>query len=139
MRFMKVRTLWLLALCLIAVPREWRAYAAPAGEHHYLYVAEPGIRNYVEYGGVGILVFDIDNGYKFVRRIPSQDVPAGQDPENVKGIAANAGTGRLYVTTFRRVIAYDLATDRRLWIKEFDGGCDRLALSPDGKFLYVPS
>jgi DNA-binding beta-propeller fold protein YncE len=74
-----------------------------------------------------------------VRRIPSQDVPPGTQPENVKGIAANARTGRLYVTTLRRVIAYDLATDRRLWIKELDGGCDRLALSPDGTILYVPS
>ena len=123
-----------IALCLALF-----AGTIVAAEQHLLYVANPGTRNYVEYGGVGILVFDIDNGYKFVRRIPSQDVPAGQDPENVKGIAANAGTGRLYVTTFRRVIAYDLATDRRLWIKEFDGGCDRLALSPDGKILYVPS
>ena len=115
------------------------AWPRAAAERHFLYVAEPGIRNYVEYGGVGVLVFDMDKGYTFVRRIPSQDVPAGKEPENVKGIAANARTGRLYVSTFRRVIAYDLTTDRRLWIKEFDGGCDRLALSPDGKLLYVPS
>jgi hypothetical protein len=46
-----------------------------------LYVASPGIRNYVEYGGVGILVFDIDNGYKFVRRIPTWDVPERCDME----------------------------------------------------------
>src|SRR5262249_24899319 len=71
--------------------------AAP--EHRFLYVAEPGIRNYVEYGGVGVLVYDIDAGYTFVRRIASQAVPAGQEPENVKGIAASAATGRLYVTT----------------------------------------
>ena len=35
-----------------------------AASQHLLYVACPGIRNYVEYGGVGILVFDIDKGYK---------------------------------------------------------------------------
>ena len=35
-----------------------------------LYVAAPGIRNYLEYGGHGLLVFDVDNGHKFVRRIP---------------------------------------------------------------------
>jgi hypothetical protein len=51
-------------------------------EQHLLYVASPGIRNYVEYGGVGILVFDIDNGYRFVRRIPTWDVPDGKKPEN---------------------------------------------------------
>src|SRR5437016_4020139 len=53
--------------------------AAPAAEteQHLLYVANPGTRNYVEYGGIGISVFDIDNGYKFVRRIPTWSVPEG--------------------------------------------------------------
>jgi hypothetical protein len=132
-----VRLLWIAALVLVAATAP--SALQRVAERHFLYVAEPGIRNYVEHGGVGVLVFDMDHGYKFVRRIPSQDVPPGKDPENVKGVAANARTGRLYVTTFKRVIAYDLATDRRLWIKEFDGGCDRLALSPDGRILYVPS
>jgi len=111
--------------------------AAPA--RHLLYVAEPGIRNYVEYGGVGVLVYDIDAGYTFVRRIASQDVPSGQAPENVKGIAASAATGRLYVTTIRRLMAFDLATDKKLWDKEMPGGADRLAVSPDGRTLYVPT
>ncbi len=110
-----------------------------AADRRFLYVAEPGIRNYVEYGGVGVLVYDIDAGYKFVRRIPSQDVPDGAAPENVKGIAASAVTGRLYVTTIRRLMAFDLTTDRKLWDKDMPGGADRLALSPDGKILYVPS
>ena len=43
---------------------------------------------------MGISVFDIDNGYKFVKRIPTWNVPAGKEPENVKGIAASAKTGR---------------------------------------------
>ncbi len=33
-----------------------------------LYVAAPGIRDYLQYGGHGVLVFDIDHGHKFVRR-----------------------------------------------------------------------
>src|ERR1039458_4230663 len=53
-----------------------------AAEQHLLYVASPGTRNYVQYGGVGILVFDIENGYKFVRRIPTWSVPDGKEPEN---------------------------------------------------------
>ena len=40
-------------------------------ERHLLYVAEPGIRNYVEWGGIGILVFDIADNFRFVRRIPT--------------------------------------------------------------------
>ena len=130
---MKLRNLCLLALLGSL------ALAPAAAEHRYLYVAEPGIRNYVEYGGVGVLVYDIDRGYTFVRRIPSQDVPAGEAPENVKGVAANAKTGRLYVTTILRVMAFDLATDRKVWDRVAEGGADRLAVSPDGTLLYVPS
>jgi DNA-binding beta-propeller fold protein YncE len=110
-----------------------------AQERHYLYVAEPGIRNYVEYGGVGVLVFDIDNGYKFVKRILTWETPSGKEPENVKGIAASAITGRLYVTTFNRMAALDIATGRKIWDRRYDGGCDRMAISPDGRILYAPS
>src|SRR5882762_3680382 len=104
-----------------------------AAEQHLLYVASPGTRNYVEYGGVGILVFDIDNGYKFVRRIPTWDVPDGSKPENVKGIAASAKTGRVYVTSLNRMISIDAFTGKKIWDKSYEGGCDRMAISPDGK------
>jgi len=116
-----------------------RAVTAGAGQRRLLYVAEPGIRNYVDYGGVGVLVFDVGANYRFVRRIPTWDVAPGQEPENVKGIAASARTGRLYVTTLRRIACFDLLTDRLLWDKQPEGGCDRLAISPDGRRLFVPS
>lgn len=133
---------WLFAfLSLIAVvgttPHPNAATAQ--NERHYLYVASPGIRNYVEYGGVGLLVFDMDKGHRFVKRIPTLDVPAGAAAENVKGVAASAQTGRIYVTTPKRVAAFDLMTEKLLWNREYEGGCDRLAISPDGKILYVPS
>src|SRR6266849_8531763 len=76
---------------------------AAAKEKHFLYVASPGVRNYVEYGCVGVLVFDVDKGYKFVRRIQTWSVPDGAKPENVKGIAASATTGRVYVTSLNRM------------------------------------
>src|SRR5215469_3143114 len=111
--------------------------AAPATQH-LLYVASPGTRNYMQYGGVGILVFDIDHGYKFVRRIPTWTVPEGKEPENVKGIAASARTGNVYVTSLNRMIAVDAISGKRIWDKTYEGGCDRLAISPNGKLLYVP-
>jgi len=43
------------------------------------------------------------------------------------------------VTTPKRMIALDLTTERVVWNREYDGGCDRMALSPDGTILYVPS
>lgn len=105
---------------------------------HLLYVASPGVRNYMQYGGVGILVFDIDHGYKFLRRIPTWDVPEGKQPENVKGIAASAATGMVYVTSLTHVIAIDAVTGKKVWDRAYEDGCDRLAVSPDGKTLYVP-
>ena len=36
----------------------------------YLYVVVPGIRDYLEYGGHGILVYDIEDQYKLIKRIP---------------------------------------------------------------------
>ena len=110
---------------------------APA-EQHLLYVASPGTRNYVEYGGVGLLVFDIDDGYKFVRRIPTWTTAEGGKVENVKGIAASARTGRVYVTSLTRVIAIDAVSGAKIWDRAYDGGADRLAISPDGKTLFVP-
>src|ERR1022692_4166596 len=109
-----------------------------AAEQHFLYVASPGTRNYVQYGGVGVLVFDIDHGYKFVKRIPTWDVPEGKEPENVKGIAASARTGRVYVTSLNRMIAIDMVSGKKIWDKTYEGGCDRMAISPDGRILYVP-
>ncbi|HLY61742.1 MAG TPA: hypothetical protein VKV95_13425 [Terriglobia bacterium] len=108
------------------------------GARHLLYVASPGIRNYEEYGGVGVLVFDMDNGFKFVKRIPTWEVVPGQKPENVKGIAASAQSGRVYVTNNKRMLALDAVTGKIAWDIAYDGGCDRLAISPDGKTIYVP-
>ena len=108
-------------------------------ERHLLYIAQPGIRNYVEYGGLGVLVYDIGDSYKLLRRIPTWSVATDHDPENVKGVAASARTGRLYVSTIRRIGCIDLTTDRMVWERALEGGCDRMALSPDGGTMYVPS
>src|SRR4029453_2234644 len=132
-----VRRLIFVAISAIALALSAVSADSPNGERHFLYVAEPGIRNYVEYGGVGVIVYDMDNRHKFVRRIPTFAEVPGQAPENVKGVVANAKTGRLYVSTIKRVAAIDLTTDRLLWNKEYDGGADRLAISPDGKLLYI--
>ncbi len=81
--------------------------AASMPAQHLLYVAEPGTRNYVEHGGVGILVFDMK-------------------------------TGRIYVSSLNRMIAIDPVSGKKIWDKAYEGGCDRMAISPDGKTLYVP-
>src|SRR5205085_2499592 len=131
--------IWFLFLLAPVIFLQLRATPTPEKEQHRLYVAVPGIRNDLEYGGVGILAYDIDAGYKFIKRIPTWEVPPGEAAENVKGIAASAKTGKLYVSTIKRVACFDLITEKKVWEKTYDGGSDRLAISPDGKWLYVPS
>ncbi len=104
-----------------------------------LYVAEPGIRNYLEYGGHGVLVFDIDQGHKFLRRIPTAGLNEKGVPDNVKGICASTQTDRLYISTIRTLQCLDLKTEKVLWERSYPGGCDRMAISPDGKVIYLPS
>jgi hypothetical protein len=108
-------------------------------ETHLLYVAEPGIRNYTEWGGIGILVYDAGDDFRLVRRIPTLQPAAGESPEPVKGICASAVAGRVYVSTTKRMLCLDLATDALLWNRTYDGGCDRMSITPDGRTIYLPS
>jgi hypothetical protein len=98
----------------------------------------PGTRNYTEYGGIGLLVFDVDDGYRFVRRIPTWTTAEGKPVENVKGIAASARTGHVYISSLSRVIAIDAVSGRTVWDRAYEGGADRLTISPAGDVLYVP-
>jgi DNA-binding beta-propeller fold protein YncE len=114
--------------------------AAQQPDRRYIYAALPGVGNEVEHGGVGVLVFDVDNGHRFVKRIPTWPAPRGHRDENIKGIAASAKTGMLYVSTIHRLAAFDLATDKIVWQKGFDADCcDRMAISPDGRLIYAPA
>ncbi len=128
----------LLVLAFLAAPRGAEAGdGAPASRR--LYVAEPGIRNYLEYGGHGVLVYDIDHGHRLLRRIPTAGLDEQGKPINVKGICASARTGRLYVSTIRQLMCIDLASDKLLWEHRYDSGCDRMAITPDGATIIMPS
>ncbi len=110
-----------------------------ANVRRYLYVATPGIRNYLEYGGHGLLVFDMDNNYKFVKRIPTGGVDLKKQPQNVKGVGVSLATKCIYISTITSLQCLDLMSEELLWEKEYDGGCDRFSISPDGKTIYLPS
>jgi len=120
-------------LCPPATP------AADLPDGRYLYVAVPGIRNYLEYGGHGLLVFAIDQDYRFVKRIPTAGVDSSGKPINVKGVCASAVNGRIYISTIRQLQCIDLGTERLLWEREYPAGCDRMSMAPDGAFMYLPS
>jgi hypothetical protein len=129
-----------MAVCVFLAPSfAGRAAEPEAGIRRLLYVATPGIRNYLEYGGHGLLVFDIDDDYRFVRRIPLGGLDASGKPLNVKGVCASEETDRIYVSTLTTLQCVDLKSDKLLWERAYEGGCDRMAISPDGEIIYLPS
>jgi DNA-binding beta-propeller fold protein YncE len=128
---------------------EQRLDAAATQQQHYLYVAVPGLRRYLEYGGHGLLVFDIANEHRFVKRIPVAGLlrneatfpsvtPPGQ-PSNVKGIAASVAHNSIYISNLETMQRVDLGAERVVWEHEYEGGVDRMAISPDGRVIYAPS
>lgn len=120
-----------LLLCVIS--------ANSAETKRLLYVATPGIRNYLEYGGHGLLVYDIDQGHKFIKRIPTAGLDENGKPRNVKGICVSVPLKRVFISTPKTMMAVDIIYEKVLWEKPYEGGCDRMAISPDGKTIYVPS
>src|SRR2546425_12934743 len=109
-------------------------------EQHDLYVALPGSDDADPDRSIRILVFDITNAHRFVRRIPLWPATRGEDSEAVRGTAASARTGRLYISTTKRLAAIDLKTDKIVWERSYENHCcDRLAVSPDGQTIYAPA
>lgn len=159
MRFSNTARLEIALLAMLTVingvlPRRQEALAAQEGgqkaaERRLLYVASPGATG--SENGIGILVFDVNRSFKFVKRISTFDYPAGKEPccefgtvffgEEVRGIAANTATALLSISTGRRLAAFSLLTDKKVW--EFEEPhaqcCDRHSVSPDGKTIYAPS
>ena len=126
---MKLAPLLLASLLFAQLAR-----AAEPAEKHLLYMATP---DGAQPGGsgTGVLIFDIDDGHKFVRRI---DLPVFK--EGIRGFCPNAKTHRAYYTTTNHTLGcLDLETDKIVWEKKYPTGCDRAAVTPDGRKLYVPT
>ena len=100
---------------------------------------------YVAVNG-GIEVYDMDRGHTAVKTIPMPEM------SRPRGIAANAITNRLYIPYWGSrthpktgrspvgfVVCMDLTTDRILWTQVYEPSIDSLAMTPDGKTLYMPS
>jgi DNA-binding beta-propeller fold protein YncE len=124
---------------IIVITISGSAVFAQSPIHHYLYVAVPGVRNYLQYGGHGLLVFDMDNNFRFVKRIATGGFDDKQQPSNVKGIAVSLFTHCIYISALQSLQCIDLLTEKMVWEKTYNDGCDRMSISPDGKTIYLPS
>ena len=100
------------------------------GIHHYEYV----------FPDRELDVYDLDRGFRLVerRRIP--------EAHALRGVAVSPRTRRLYFSVGGNggtsgtgsLVAYDLVRNRVLWLRHFRTGTDSLAVTPDGKTLFVP-
>lgn len=101
----------------------------------FLYVATPDGAQPEGNSGSGLLVFSIDGGHKFVRRIPVANFSDG-----VRGLTGSPVSKCLYFgTTQRRMGCFDLESNVVRWDKTYDAGCDRSCVSADGKTIYAPT
>lgn len=101
----------------------------------YLYLSTPDGAQSEGRSGAGILVFDIDDGHKFVRRI---DIPIFE--EGLRGFTGNLKTHSVYYsTTNRRVGQFDLETEETVWDRTYEAGSDRSSITADGAKIYVPT
>ena len=104
----------------------------PSGQAHYLYTVSEGSIN----------VFDIDNGFAQVGTI-SLPQTAGH---GIRGVAANPAGHVLYVSYGGdggsqgngSLLAYDLVAQKVLWTQNYSHGIDSMAITPDGKTIYMP-
>jgi hypothetical protein len=100
----------------------------------YLYVSTPDAAQPVPGAPKGILVFDIDDGHRFVRQI---DIPF---KEGLRGFCGNAKRHAVYYSsTNRRLGAFDVETEKILWERQYDSGCDRACITPNGEKIYAPT
>ena len=107
--------------------------AARAEVKRYLYMSTPDASQ-PGGSGNGVLVFDIDHGHRLVRRI---DIPF---KEGLRGFCGNVKRHAVYYsTTARRLGAFDLEDEKILWERQYDIGCDRACVTPDGSKMYVPT
>jgi hypothetical protein len=99
--------------------------------HHLEYVFEDG----------RVSVYDADHGYSLVKTISLPQTIAG-----TRGVTVAPATHMLFISyggdglNFNgSVLAYDLLAERVVWTVHLKTGIDSGQVSPDGKWIYMPT
>ena len=60
--------------------------------------------------------------------------------EGIRGMTGCTATKRLYFgSTNKRMGCFDLESNKVVWNRTYDRGCDRSCITPDGKTIYAPT
>ena len=116
-----------LLISFVAVSLAFATLASGQSQtRRYLYISTPDAAQKDYRSGQGILIFDIDQGHKFVQR--RIDIPAFH--EGLCGFTGNLETHSAYFSTSnRRVGAFDLETKTIVWDKTYEASVDRSFIS----------
>lgn len=103
---------------------------ATAGTQHYEYVFPDG----------GMYVYDMDHNHTLVKQV---SLPTSR---GVRGVVASPATHMLYVSYGGdgaengdgALLKYDLLSDTVVWTRDYQSGIDSMAITPDGKTIYMP-
>lgn len=87
-----------------------------------------------------IYVYDEDNDFALVKQISLPQV------RGIRGVAVSPGDAMLYISYGGdggvngngSLLKYDLLNNTVVWTKDYPTGIDSMAISPDGKKLYMP-
>ena len=81
-----------------------------------------------------VYIYDINNNHKLVRKF---EVPGTGE---FKGICADPKRGKLYLSSYvnDQLVCVDLKTEKIDWKLYIPGYPDSPAITPDGKFIYLP-
>lgn len=109
-------------------PAQLTAHSATV--RHYEYVLASG----------AIYVYSIDHANRLVQTI---SLPAIGN--SLHGVVASPRTGRLYISYGQQappggsLLAYDLRHGRVLWCRTYAFGIDSMAISRNGRWIYMPA
>ena len=90
-----------------------------------------------------IRVYDIGRSHTLVKMVR---IPDRYTMRSIRGVAADASSHRLYVSFWGDsylegvgyLLAYDLLSDRVVWRRSYEPSIDSMALTPDGRKMYMP-
>jgi DNA-binding beta-propeller fold protein YncE len=100
---------------------------------HFEYVVSAG----------GLHVYSIDRGNRLVQTVSLPELPAGF--YSLHGVVADTRHEILYVSYGQQkspggsLLAFDLGRGRLLWHHTYRFGIDSMALSRNGRFIYMPA
>ena len=87
-----------------------------------------------------LYVYSIDHANRIV-----QTISLPQIGTSIHGVVASPRTGRLYIAYGQQrppggsLLAYDLRRGRVLWHRTYSFGIDSMAISPNGRWIYMPA